>query len=223
MTIRTAYSSDRAQLSAASYHWTSTKVRPKSVQYGSAADDMPSMMLLWAFAGIPLGVYNILAAHSVALVVQAQILTALSLATWSQCMYYGHVRLFPGHRKRPSLAQKWAIAKAALVVCCLATLGAAVEVALVFGLRVRSIELATLQLSVNGQTGSLPRRDTLFCPDRLRRPVSRRSWTRRPASLLGYLYSSLCPWHKLPLRRSRCCWRRLLSGRCRCAASCALR
>jgi hypothetical protein len=53
----------------------------------------PSMMLLWASAGVPLGIYNVLSHKSVALQVQAQILTALSLITWAQCMYYGHVRL----------------------------------------------------------------------------------------------------------------------------------
>jgi hypothetical protein len=50
------------------------------------------MMLLWAAAGIPLGTYNILSHKSIALQVQAQILTALSLITWSQTMFYGHVR-----------------------------------------------------------------------------------------------------------------------------------
>jgi hypothetical protein len=53
----------------------------------------PSMMLLWASAGVPLGIYNVLSHKSVALQVQAQILTALSLITWAQCAHYGHVRL----------------------------------------------------------------------------------------------------------------------------------
>ena len=48
----------------------------------------PSMMLLWAFAGIPLGAYNIIEDFNIALRVQAQILTVLSLITWSQCYYY---------------------------------------------------------------------------------------------------------------------------------------
>ena len=49
----------------------------------------PSMMLLWASAGVPLGVYNIVKHFNVALRVQAQILTILSLITWAQCCYYG--------------------------------------------------------------------------------------------------------------------------------------
>jgi hypothetical protein len=50
-----------------------------------------SMMLLWASAGVPLGVYNIVEELNVALRVQAQILTFLSLVTWAQCLYYGKV------------------------------------------------------------------------------------------------------------------------------------
>lgn len=49
------------------------------------------MMLLWAAAGVPLGVYNIVEDFNVALRVQPQILTVLSLVTWSQCLYYGKV------------------------------------------------------------------------------------------------------------------------------------
>ncbi|MCJ1404194.1 hypothetical protein MMC11_007419 [Xylographa trunciseda] len=51
----------------------------------------PSMMLLWAAAGVPLGIYNIVSDFNVALRVQPQILTLLSLATWGQCCYYGKV------------------------------------------------------------------------------------------------------------------------------------
>lgn len=47
------------------------------------------MMVLWATAGVPLGVYNIVEGFNLALQVQPQILTALSLVTWGQCMYYG--------------------------------------------------------------------------------------------------------------------------------------
>ena len=53
-------------------------------------------MLLWAAAGVPLGVYNIVEEFNVALRIQPNILTALSLVTWSQCLYYrkvGFVRL----------------------------------------------------------------------------------------------------------------------------------
>ncbi|KAL5002779.1 PQ loop repeat-domain-containing protein [Aspergillus recurvatus] len=48
-----------------------------------------SMIMLWAIAGVPLGVYNIVSELSIALRVQAQILTFLSLVTWAQCLYYG--------------------------------------------------------------------------------------------------------------------------------------
>jgi len=52
------------------------------------------MMLLWACAGVPLGAYNILSDFNIALIVQPQILTVLSLITWGQCFYYDDVR-FP--------------------------------------------------------------------------------------------------------------------------------
>jgi PQ loop repeat len=46
------------------------------------------MMLLWACAGVPLGVYNIVENFNIALQIQPQILTSLSLVTWAQCKYY---------------------------------------------------------------------------------------------------------------------------------------
>ena len=51
----------------------------------------PSMMMLWAWAGVPLGVYNIVKNYNIALRIQPQILTLLSLMTWIQCFYYEKV------------------------------------------------------------------------------------------------------------------------------------
>ena len=51
------------------------------------------MMLLWAAAGVPLGVYNIVEDFNVALKIQPQMLITLSLITWAQCLYYGKVWL----------------------------------------------------------------------------------------------------------------------------------
>ncbi|OAX85060.1 hypothetical protein ACJ72_00561 [Emergomyces africanus] len=68
-------------------------------------------MILWAIAGVPLGTYNIVEEFNVALQVQPQILTLLSLATWTQCLKemppnsfntVCHVRLYP------SLPDIWA-------------------------------------------------------------------------------------------------------------------
>lgn len=50
-------------------------------------------MLLWAAAGVPLGVYNIVEDFNVALRIQPQILTTLSLITWAQCLYYRKVSI----------------------------------------------------------------------------------------------------------------------------------
>lgn len=52
----------------------------------------PSMMMLWGWAGVPLGVYNIVEEFNVALRIQPQILIILSLMTWIQCYYYQSVR-----------------------------------------------------------------------------------------------------------------------------------
>ena len=49
------------------------------------------MMMLWAWAGVPLGVYNIVKDFNIALRIQPQILTLLSLVTWIQCYYYERV------------------------------------------------------------------------------------------------------------------------------------
>jgi hypothetical protein len=49
------------------------------------------MMLLWAIAGVPLGAYNIIGDFNVALQIQPQLLTTLSLITWVQCYHYDDV------------------------------------------------------------------------------------------------------------------------------------
>lgn len=51
------------------------------------------MMMLWAWAGVPLGVYNIVQDYNIALRIQPQVLTLLSLVTWIQCFYYEKVTL----------------------------------------------------------------------------------------------------------------------------------
>ncbi|KAH6606199.1 hypothetical protein Trco_005352 [Trichoderma cornu-damae] len=80
----------------------------------------PSMMMLWAWAGVPLGVYNITKRFNVALRIQPQILTLLSLVTWAQCRYYD---------------KKWSISRCLLVAIPIGLLMAAVQTALIFALR----------------------------------------------------------------------------------------
>jgi hypothetical protein len=55
----------------------------------------PTMMMLWAWAGVPLGVYNVVENFNIALQVQPQMLAFLSLITWIQCFYYERVALCP--------------------------------------------------------------------------------------------------------------------------------
>ena len=51
----------------------------------------PTMMMLWAIAGAPLAVYNLVENFNIALQIQPQILTSLSFITWTQCRYYSSV------------------------------------------------------------------------------------------------------------------------------------
>ncbi|EMC95742.1 hypothetical protein BAUCODRAFT_123040 [Baudoinia panamericana UAMH 10762] len=79
-----------------------------------------TFMMFWAWAGVPLGVYNIVSKSSIALQVQPQVLTCLSLATWIQCYYYEH---------------KWSVWKALAVVLPVASIMGGIETALVFALQ----------------------------------------------------------------------------------------
>jgi hypothetical protein len=78
------------------------------------------MMLLWACAGVPLGVYNIVENFNIALRIQPQILTFLSLVTWIQCKYYGN---------------KWPLTKSAAIVAPVAAAMGGIECGLIFALR----------------------------------------------------------------------------------------
>lgn len=93
----------------------------------------PSMMLLWASAGVPLGVYNIVKEFNIALRVQAQVLTLLSLITWAQCCYYG---------------KDWRLVKCIGTVLCLGVFMAGVEVGLILALRVASQQGTTWPATV---------------------------------------------------------------------------
>lgn len=77
-------------------------------------------MMLWAWAGVPLGVYTIVEQFNVALQVQPQMLAFLSLITWIQCYYYEH---------------KWTVAKALVIVVPIGCIMAGIEVGLIFALR----------------------------------------------------------------------------------------
>ncbi|TKA27056.1 hypothetical protein B0A50_05247 [Salinomyces thailandicus] len=79
-----------------------------------------SFMMFWAWAGVPLGVYNIVSGFNIALQVQPQILTTLSLITWIQCYYYQH---------------QWSFFKASVLVIPVAAMMGGIEAGLVFALR----------------------------------------------------------------------------------------
>ncbi|RSL97318.1 hypothetical protein CDV31_013083 [Fusarium ambrosium] len=81
----------------------------------------PSMMMLWAWAGVPLGVYNIVKEYNIALRIQPQILTLLSLITWIQCYYY---------------ERKWSVYRSLLVVLPIAAVMGGIQAGLIIALRI---------------------------------------------------------------------------------------
>jgi hypothetical protein len=95
------------------------------------------MMLLWACAGVPLGAYNITGHFNVALQVQPQILTVLSLITWIQCYYYDDVSVnifLSTHELR--VRQKWSVGRCCVVAGITGAFFGGIESALVFALKV---------------------------------------------------------------------------------------
>lgn len=87
----------------------------------NAAGLSPAFMLFWASAGMPLGVYNIVSDFNIALRIQPQILTSLSLATWGQCHYY---------------QRKWSFVKVTAFVIPAAVVMGSAETALIFAVRI---------------------------------------------------------------------------------------
>jgi uncharacterized protein with PQ loop repeat len=79
-----------------------------------------TFMLFWILAGLPLGIYNIVSKLNIALQIQPQILTTLSLITWGQCYYY---------------QRKWPLLRVVGIVLLLDMALGGVETGLVFALR----------------------------------------------------------------------------------------
>lgn len=103
-------------------------------------------MMLWAWAGIPLGVYNITENFNIALQIQPQLLTTLSLLTWAQCCYYDWKVNPPppvsaiSYSYLPDLtpmrtAQHWPISRCLAVTVPIAALMAGIQTGLVSALR----------------------------------------------------------------------------------------
>lgn len=98
------------------------------------------MMMLWAWAGVPLGVYNIVEDFNVALRIQPQILTLLSLTTWIQCLYYEKVRVIGPIFEEPYRAdddyKKWSLLHSLIVVTPIACMMGGIQAALIIALRI---------------------------------------------------------------------------------------
>jgi uncharacterized protein with PQ loop repeat len=87
----------------------------------SASGLSAGFMLFWAWAGIPMGAYNIVSKFNYPLWVQPQILTSLSLITWGQCYYY---------------ERRWSFAKVAAAVSLAGCFMGGIEAALIFAIRI---------------------------------------------------------------------------------------
>ena len=86
----------------------------------------PSMMLLWAFAGLFLSLHNILSFQHPALIAQAHILSFLSILTWAQVMFFS-----PSH-------PGWTLMKTICVSFAIVLTFASIEMAFVLGFRATS-------------------------------------------------------------------------------------
>lgn len=130
-----------------------------------------SMMFLWACAGVPLGAYNISSNFNIALQIQPQILTVLSLITWGQCFHYDDVSF--SHtvtccaergrhgkiklrltRGRLILGQKWGTLKCTLFVVGIAACFGGVETGLTFALKVCCESQIFFLISLRNAKGS---------------------------------------------------------------------
>ncbi|KAF2445607.1 hypothetical protein P171DRAFT_484279 [Karstenula rhodostoma CBS 690.94] len=100
----------------------------------------PTMMMLWAWAGVPLGVYNIVKDFNIALRIQPQILTLLSLVTWIQCYYY---------------EKHWSVLRSLALAVPVAFIMGGIQVALVIVLRIaqdRNIQWPLIFMAVLSAT-----------------------------------------------------------------------
>ena len=78
-------------------------------------------MLLWSMAGIFLGTYNIVSGFNLALQIQPQILSTLSLITMGQCLYY---------------ARNWGLIKVSAFTSCMMVVLGSLEYTFVYALQI---------------------------------------------------------------------------------------
>ena len=82
------------------------------------------MMLSWAIAAVPFGIYTIAQYLNIPLQLQPQLFLLLCLTTWGQCMYYD---------------RHWSLRKCILVILAICVLFAGIQVGVIFGIRVTQI------------------------------------------------------------------------------------
>jgi uncharacterized protein with PQ loop repeat len=84
------------------------------------------MMLSWAIAAVPFGIYTIAQYLNIPLQLQPQLFLVLCLITWGQCMYYD---------------RGWSLRKCIIVITALSLLSGGIEVGVIFGIRVTHLTI----------------------------------------------------------------------------------
>ena len=84
------------------------------------------MMFSWAIAAVPFGIYCIAQYLNIPLQIQPQLFLILCLATWGQCMYYD---------------RHWTLRKCLIVILTICVLFAAIQVGVIFGIRVTPLNV----------------------------------------------------------------------------------
>jgi hypothetical protein len=79
------------------------------------------MMMCWAVAGVPFGIYTISQSLNIPLQIQPQLFLLLALVTWGQCKYYD---------------DGWLLRKTIVVIGGICALFAGIEVGAIIGIRV---------------------------------------------------------------------------------------
>jgi hypothetical protein len=82
------------------------------------------MMLSWAVAGVPFGIYTISQYLNIPLQLQPQLFIVLALICWAQCMYYDH---------------GWSLKKCIFTVVGICVVFGGIEVGAILGIRVPSL------------------------------------------------------------------------------------
>ena len=87
------------------------------------------MMMAWAIAAVPFGIYTISQYLNIPLQLQPQLFLLLCMVTWSQCMYYD---------------SHWSLTKCVVVSGVILAVFGGIEAGAIFAIRVLLVSLSSL-------------------------------------------------------------------------------